>query len=266
MTSPSNRVLQTVRTTEGKPVGKLENKVAIVTGAGRGIGAATARRLAAEGAKVVLTDLREAEGEAVAHDIGPHARFLRHDVTCAEDWAGVMAGAGAAFGPVTVLVNNAGIVGQRYFVDEFPLEEYRKVIEVNQIGVLLGMQSVTPSMIKAGGGSIVNIASVVGLVAGPQSAAYCASKFAVTGMTKVAALDLARHRIRVNSVHPGAIRTPLLADSDADGALTAFAQSTASGRLGEPGEIAAMVAFLASDDAAYCVGGTYIVDGGWTAV
>jgi len=244
---------------------KLENKVALVTGGASGIGASTARRLADEGAKVVITDLSVEQGEATAQAIGSNAIFLRHDVSDEAQWAQVVSRVESTFGPISVLVNNAGIVGPRQVVEDYALSDYRKVIDVNQIGVFLGMKSVVPSMRKAGGGSIINVASVMGLVGSPEAVAYCASKFAVTGMTKAVALELGRHGIRVNSVHPGPIRTPLLLATDQDGLLQASAQQLATGRLGEANEIASVILFLASDEASYCTGGAFTADGGWTA-
>lgn len=246
-------------------MGRVKGKVAIVTGAARGMGAAFARRLAEEGARVMLTDVLDKEGRATAEALGTAVRFVRHDVTRENEWQDVVAAAEAAFGPVSVLVNNAGIV--LYCPTEtLPESEYRRIIDVNQVSVFLGMKSVLPSMRRAGGGAIINISSVAGLVGGPgNSLAYTASKFAVRGMTKSAAIEFAPYRIRVNSIHPGAIRTPMVVPvPGSEGLLTEFLASTPAGRLGEPDEVASVVVMLASDEAQFATGAEFVVDGGVT--
>lgn len=246
-------------------MGRVDGKVAIVTGAARGMGAAFARRLAAEGARVVLTDLREEEGTATAAALGDNARFVRHDVTSADDWRAVVAQAEAAFGPVSVLVNNAGIAS--YAVsDTLDEASYRRVIDVNQVSVFLGMTAVLPSMRRAGGGSMINISSVLGIVSTPYTLAYTAAKFAVRGMSKTAALEFAPYNIRVNSVHPGYIQTPMVDESgSAIDALIAHVKAvTPAARLGEPDEVASVVLLLASDESRFTTGAEFVVDGGLT--
>ena len=246
---------------------RLNDKVAIVTGASRGMGAAAARRLVAEGARVVIGDILEVEGKAVAEELGDAARFIRLDVTSTDDWAAAVALAESEFGRLDVLVNNAGILAFGALV-EMALDDYRRVIEVNQVGVFLGMQAAVPALERAGGGSIVNISSVEGLGGGPFLTAYTASKFAVRGMTKAAAIELGRKGIRVNSVHPGAIRTDMVREQvggDNAEAEQWMAKQVALKRMGEPEEVAAVIAFLASDDSSYCTGAEFVVDGGATA-
>lgn len=239
-------------------MGRVEGKVAIVTGGARGMGAADAALLIAEGASVIITDVLADEGEALAEQLGSRCRFLPHDVSLAADWERVVADAEAAFGTVSVLVNNAGIsfMGSLESQSE---EKFRRVFEVNQLSVFLGMKAVLPSMRRAGGGSIVNISSIAGLIGVPGAIGYSASKWAVTGMTKVAALELASSGIRVNSIHPGSIRTPMTSRATED-----FVSGLPMPRFGEPQEVAQMVLFLASDESSYCTGGQYAVDGGWS--
>ncbi|WP_034223998.1 glucose 1-dehydrogenase [Actinotalea ferrariae] len=236
--------------------GRLAGKVAVVTGGARGMGAATVRRLVAEGAKVVVGDVLEAEGKELAHDVGPDALFVTLDVSSAEAWARAVEAASEAFGPVTVLVNNAGILSYGA-VDVAAEADLRRVLDVNLVGPFLGIQAVVPSMRREGGGSIVNISSAAGLVGMASLGAYSSSKWGLRGLTKSAALDLGRDGIRVNSIHPGGVRTPMAAGADP----SAFAVY-AIPRIGEPEEIAAAVAYLASDDASFVTGAELAVDGG----
>jgi len=241
---------------------RVSGKVAIVTGAARGMGAAHARRLVEEGAKVMLTDLLDKEGEAMASTLGANALFLRHDVAKEADWRRIVSETEAAFGPVSVLVNNAGISS---FSPIETLEEadYRHTIDVNQVSVFLGMKSVIPSMKRAGGGSIINISSSAGLVGLPNLLSYVASKFAVRGMTKSAAIELAPYNIRVNVIHPGIIRTPLMATTPPD-VEQELIKNTPAGRLGEPDEIANVMLLLASDESRFATGAEFAIDGGAT--
>lgn len=245
-------------------MGRVTGKVAIVTGAARGMGLAHARQLVENGASVMLTDMLDADGQAAAEQLGPRARYLHLDVTKETDWQRIVATTEATFGPVSVLVNNAGIVA--YSPIESMLEsDYRRVVDVNQVGVFLGMKSVFPSMKKSGGGSIVNISSVAGLIGASHAMAYTASKFAVRGMTKAAAVEFAQHNIRVNSVHPGLIRTPMTAPSpESEASVAQFIAATPLRRAGEVDEVASIVLWLASDESSYSTGSEFVVDGGLT--
>jgi 3alpha(or 20beta)-hydroxysteroid dehydrogenase len=243
----------------------LNGKVALITGAARGQGAAEARLFAQRGAKVMLCDILDSEGQAVAAEIGANAAYLRLDVTSEASWQAAVKATVAKFGKLNVLVNNAGIVKVTALAD-CPLEEYMQVIQVNQVGVFLGMKTVAPAMKQAGSGSIVNISSIDGLIGMTGGTAYCASKFAVRGMTKVAALELGKDGIRVNSIHPGGILTPMItgAGLDAQTAGEIFGRVPLQ-RIGQPEEIATLAAYLASDDASYSTGSEFIADGGLTA-
>ncbi len=251
-------------------MGRLEGKVALVSGAARGMGQAEARLFAAEGAKVVLCDVIDDEGKAAASEIGANAIFQHLDVTSEEDWAAATAATTAAFGKLDVLVNNAGI-GEMVSFAKMTLEDYRRVTEVNQTGVFLGMKAAIEPMTAAGGGSIVNISSIDGLVGATHVLHYIASKWAVRGMTKAAAMELASRGIRVNSVHPGFIHTMIgnregTSSPDTRGLLDAFTKRwTPLGRTGEPEDIAKLVLFLASDDSAYSTGSEFVADGGMIA-
>ena len=243
-------------------MGRVSGKVAIVTGAARGMGAAFAQRLIEEGAKVMLTDVLDEAGRTTAQRLGDNARFMRHDVSSADDWTRVIKSTEDAFGPVSVLVNNAGIVTLS------PLETteeatFRRMMDVNLVGTFLGMRSVIASMRKAGGGSIVNISSVAGIVGTPMCIAYAATKFGVRGMTKTAALELGGDNIRVNSVHPGTIQTPMTSDENGllEG-IKAISTSIPLGRVGQPQEVANLVLFLASDESSFSTGAEFIADGG----
>ncbi|MGI2329082.1 glucose 1-dehydrogenase [Planococcus sp. YIM B11945] len=241
---------------------RLEGKVAIVTGAAQGMGAAHVKKFIDEGAKVVLTDLNEEKGQALAEELGENALFVKQNVTSAEDWATVVAEAENAFGPVNVLINNAGITMAKSILQTTE-EEYRRIVDINQVSVFLGMKTVIPSMQKAGGGSIINISSMNGLVAG--AIGYTDTKFAVRGMTKAAAIECAHYGIRVNSVHPGVIATPMVIQEDTKAAVEEFAKHIPLKRMAQAEEVSSMVLFLASDEASYSTGSEFIIDGGLTA-
>ena len=245
-------------------MGRLEGKTALISGGARGQGAVEARLFAEEGANVVLTDVLDEEGERTADIIG--GTFLHHDVSSEEEWAAVVARTVELHGGIDILVNNAGIYRIGSLL-ETSLEEYRSVIDVNQVGVFLGMRAVAPAMIEGGGGSIVNISSLAGLRGGGGGIAYGASKWAVRGMTKSAAVVLAPHGIRVNSIHPGVIETPMLGDTSmaAPGNIERFAEGAPLGRIGQPEEVARLALFLASDESSYSTGSEFVIDGGVSA-
>jgi 3alpha(or 20beta)-hydroxysteroid dehydrogenase len=246
-------------------VGRLDGKVAVVTGAARGQGEAEARAFVDEGAAVVAADVIDDGIRAVASELGGRALPVHLDVTRPEDWERAVALAEEAFGPVTVLVNNAAII-RRGGVADTSLEDYLGVVMVNQVGCFLGMRAVCPSMKKAGGGSIVNVSSTSGLTGYTDVIAYVGSKWAVRGMTKAAALELGPHNIRVNSIHPGAIDTPMTNPSGLDHSIISERYSFLPlGRVGDPAEIARLAVFLASEDSSFSTGAEFVADGGRTA-
>ena len=251
-------------------MGRLDGKVALISGAARGMGQAEARLFAAEGAKVAVCDVRDAEGKAVAEEIGANATYLHLDVTQEDEWGAAVAATTSAFGKLDVLVNNAGIA-EAAPLAEMSLESYQRVIDVNQTGVFLGMRAVVEAMTAAGGGSIVNISSIDGLIGMNNIISYVASKWAVRGMTKAAAMELATHGIRVNSIHPGFIHTHLAVEEESHLAATHAlldahtARLAPMGRTGEPEEIARLALFLASDESSYSTGSEFVADGGLVA-
>ena len=238
----------------------LDGRVAIVTGAARGQGEAEARLLAQHGARVVLTDIRGEQGRAVAEEIGAGARFVEHDVASEEEWRTVVDEALGAFGRIDVLVNNAAISRPVKLIDT-DTELYDQMYRVNQLGVFLGMRAVVEPMRAAGGGSIINISSVAGLKGTNSLFAYTATKWAVRGMTKSGALELARYGIRVNAIFPGVIDTPMNEDNPAR-MNEVLVRTTPMRRMGEPSEIAAAVLFLASPGSSFTTGAELAVDGG----
>jgi 3alpha(or 20beta)-hydroxysteroid dehydrogenase len=242
-------------------MGRVEGKVVIVTGGARGMGAAFARALAVEGAAVVIGDVLVEEGKALADELGDRVRFRELDVTDSSAWADVVAETEAALGPVSGLVNNAGIVhtGPIETLDE---ADYRRVIDVNQVGVFLGMKAVLPSMRQAAGGSIVNISSVGGIIAFPGIVSYTASKWAVRGMTKTAAQEFGADGIRVNSVHPGVVATEMTAASERSHDLV---HGQPLPRAGRPEELAGLVLFLISGESSYCTASEFVADGGFVS-
>jgi 3alpha(or 20beta)-hydroxysteroid dehydrogenase len=245
-------------------MGRLDGKVALVTGGARGMGASHVRTFLAEGARVVFGDVREDEGRTLAKELGGDCRFFPHDATSEEGWTAVVAQTLDAFGRLDVLVNNAGILQMRPFAD-MTVADFRRVLEVNLVSQWLGIRYAGEAIGE--GGSIVNISSVNGLVGGAGMSAYSASKFGVRGLTKSAALELGPRRIRVNSVHPGGVATPMVGRTAADteehtrGAMS----RQPIPRFAAPQEISNLVLFLASDESSYCTGGEFVVDGGMTA-
>ena len=243
----------------------LEGKVALVSGGARGMGAAEVRRLHGAGATVVAADILDDDGKALADALGERARYVHLDVTSEEAWFAVVDEIEREFGHLDVLVNNAGILKFNALADT-PLEEFREVLDVNLIGTFLGMKAAIPAMKRAGGGSIVNISSTEGLAGTVFCGAYTASKFGVRGITKVAAIEYGADKIRVNSVHPGGIDTPMTrAVMDEDGRKYVGKRVAGSKRMGEADEVAGVVLFLAGDDSSYCTGAEFVVDGGVTA-
>jgi 3alpha(or 20beta)-hydroxysteroid dehydrogenase len=246
-------------------MGKLDGRVALITGGSRGQGEAEARLFVREGARVVLADVRGPEGEKLAKALGQAARYEQLDVTKPADWARVVRGIEAGEGRLDVLVNNAGIF-RGGFIRSMPVEDYLAVIQVNQVGCFLGMQACYALLKQGGAGSIVNISSVAGRKGIPGASAYGASKFAIRGMTKTAALEFGRAKIRVNAICPGSILTPMIAPEEFPGVdQQAFWASLPIPRAGEADEIAKVVLFLACDDSAYVTGAELTVDGGETA-
>jgi NAD(P)-dependent dehydrogenase (short-subunit alcohol dehydrogenase family) len=246
----------------------LKGRVALVTGAARGIGAAAARQLSADGASIAVTDVIDDEGEAIAAGInsqGGTALYLRLDVSREAAWKRVVARTVREFGRLDILVNNAGI-GTFPDVEQETLDGWNRLIAINQTGVWLGMRTAVPRMRKAGGGSIINVSSIFGAVGGfGGSIAYHASKGAVRLMTKNAAIRYAKEGIRVNSVHPGFIDTPMVAVVKGTDVEQQINTMTPMGRMGRSEEVAEVIAFLASDRASYMTGSEVYVDGGWTA-
>lgn len=240
---------------------RLEGKAALISGGARGQGAAEARRFVAEGARVLIGDLLEAEGRKLADELGEAALFQKLDVTDFGSWTAAVETAEDRFGRLDILVNNAGLL-KRNLIEDCSEEEFLQVCAVNQLGVFLGMKAVLPLM-KRTGGSIVNISSTAGFKAAPSHAAYVASKFAVRGMTKVAALEFAKHDIRVNSVHPGMVATEMIRDRYDDAGMVAFSRNLPINRPGTVEDVANLVLYLASDESGYTTGNEFICDGGY---
>jgi 3alpha(or 20beta)-hydroxysteroid dehydrogenase len=238
--------------------GRLAGKVALISGGARGMGASHAREMVAHGAKVVCGDILDADGELVAKELGEDARYVHLDVTRAEDWDAAVATAVAEFGGVDILVNNAGILNIGT-VEDFEMAEWHRILDINLTGVFLGIRAVVPAMKKAGHGSIINISSIEGMAGTIASHGYTATKFAVRGLTKSTALELGQFGIRVNSVHPGLVKTPM-----ADWVPEDILQS-ALGRIAQPKEISNLVVYLASDESSYSTGSEFVVDGGTLA-
>ena len=240
----------------------LGNKVVIITGGARGLGAEAARQAVAAGARVVVADVLEEDGTALVAELGEAGRFARLDVTSEEDWNRVVGFAVAEFGRLDGLVNNAGI-STGSLLEAESVEHFRRVLEVNLVGVFIGMKSVIPALKEAGGGSIVNISSAAGLMGMAFTGSYGASKWGVRGLSKIGSVELGTARIRVNSVHPGMTYTPMTAVTGIQRGEGNY-PNTPMGRVGEAPEIASAVVFLLSDAASYVTGAELAVDGGWT--
>jgi 3alpha(or 20beta)-hydroxysteroid dehydrogenase len=243
---------------------RLAGKVALISGAARGQGEAEARLFVAEGANVVVSDVLDDEGAQLAAELGDAARYVHLDVTSEGEWTAAVDQTVTAFGRLDVLINNAGIMQFKGMLQTtFP--EYRRIIEINQFGCFLGMRAVAGAMRDSGGGSIVNVSSIQGLEGGVGMIGYSASKFAIRGMTKVAAGELGRFGIRVNSIHPGAIDTEMGRAGVGDQG-DEILKGLPIGRMGRVEEVASMVCFLASDESSYSTGAEFVCDGGWTAL
>ena len=244
----------------------LEGRTVLITGAARGMGRAAATRFVEEGARVLCGDLLDEEGKQLADELGEAATYVHLDVTSDEDWGAAVAAGERQFGRIDALVNNAGILSFAA-LDQMTRDDYQRVIDVNQIGVLLGMKYTAPAIERAGGGAIVNVSSVEGLGGGAFLTAYTSTKFAVRGLTKAAAWELGSKAIRVNSIHPGAIRTQMIESQPGfgDQAVQFMGSRTALKRMGTAEDVAGVVVFLVSDDAAYMTGAEVAIDGGVTA-
>jgi 3alpha(or 20beta)-hydroxysteroid dehydrogenase len=245
-------------------VNRLANKTAIITGAARGMGAATARLFVAEGARVVIADVLDTEGAALAAELGAAAVFRHHDVADENSWEQLLAETLTRFGGIDILINNAGVLLMRGLMDISKLE-FERVLGINLVGTFLGIKAVAPALIERGGGAIVNISSIDGMKGSNATAAYSASKWGVRGLTKVAAMELGPRGVRVNSIHPGGIATPMTTrpEPQAQAATAKFFKTTVPlGRIGAAEEVARVTLFLASDDASYVCGAEIVVDGG----
>ncbi|MEO2060797.1 MAG: glucose 1-dehydrogenase [Mesonia sp.] len=246
----------------------LENKVAIITGAGSGIGKSTALLFAKEGAKVVVTDINEEHGNSVVKEIeanGGDAIFIKADTSKAEDSEMTVKKTIEKFGQLDIAVNNAGISGPTEPIGEYSIEAWDKVISINLSGVFYGMRYQIPEMQKAGKGSIINVASILGQVGFANSSAYAAAKHGVVGLTKTAGLEYGKSGVRINAVGPAFIETPLVKDSLSEDAYNSLAEMHSMGRLGQPNEVAELFLWLASDKASFATGAYYPIDGGYLA-
>ena len=241
-------------------MGRLEGKVCLITGAARGQGAEEAKLFAREGGLVWMVDVLDEQGEALAGEIGATYRHL--DVTIERDWEAIVDEIRLIAGSLQVLVNNAGVFPLNRMVTT-SVEEYQRTMDINALGVFLGMKTCAPPLIESGNGSIVNISSVAGMRASVGSFAYGASKWAVRGMTKTAAVELARKGVRVNSIHPGVIETPMVADVPN---VDKVAGRTPLGRSADAAEVASLALYLASDESSYSTGAEFVVDGGLSAL
>ncbi len=236
-------------------MGRVDGKVVLISGGARNIGGASARALVAEGASVEIGDVLDDEGKALAEELGDAARYLHLDVTSDEDWRAAVAFTVAEFGKLNVLFNNAGIFNGGP-LNRYKRDQWQQMLDINLTGPFLGMRAATDALIAAGGGSIINTSSIEGLRGTPWAHGYVASKWGLTGLTKSAAMELAPHGIRVNSLHPGRVSTPATDQMPEDLIPIPL------GRPGRPEEIASFVVFLASDESSFATGAEFVIDGG----
>jgi 3alpha(or 20beta)-hydroxysteroid dehydrogenase len=244
---------------------RLNGKVALITGAARGIGEGIVRRFVEEGARVMIADVLDKEGAALAQELGDQTAFIRHDVTSRAEWDAAIAATEQKFGRLDCLVNNAGVIVFKR-LDDLSEAEIRRIIDINLMGTIIGCQAALPALERAGNGSIINMSSADGIAGANSLTAYCASKFGVRGFTKALAMELGHRGIRVNSIHPGGILTPLsnphnVPREQYDQGFWIYPAQ----RSGAPSDIGAAAAYLASDDARYCMGTELLVDGGLVA-
>ncbi len=246
--------------------GRLEGKVALITGSARGQGEAEARRFVAEGAKVAITDLRDVLGEQLAAELGPDTFYQQLDVTREDDWDAAVAATVERFGKLDILVNNAGI-GAFGTLEGLDLKTHHEMTDINLHGVYLGMRAAKAALVATGNGAIVNISSIDGIVGVLGMTSYSGTKFAVTGMTRSAAIELGPLGVRVNSIHPGVINSPMVQEAPPEtrARLDRLMDMQPIKRMGEPDEIASLALFLASDEASYITGAQFVIDGGHLA-
>lgn len=244
-------------------MGKLQDKVIVITGGAQGMGELHAKKAIAEGAKVVITDINDELGQKTANSLGDDVLFIKQDVSKEEDWNHVIQEVMNKWNRIDVLVNNAGITYNKT-IDQISLEDYMKIVNINQVSVFLGIKTVSEIMKSQKQGSIINISSINGLVGG--AIGYTDTKFAVRGMTKAAAKELSPYNIRVNSVHPGVIKTAMLEQEDVKEAVKEFEKTIPMRRVAQPEEVSNLVCFLASDEASYSTGSEFVIDGGITAL
>lgn len=249
-------------------MGTLKNKVAVITGSGSGIGRAAAILYAKEGAKVIISDINEEHGNAVLEEIkinGGEAFFIKADTSKPEEHKKLVDQTIEKYGALHIAVNNAGIGGPLSSIADYPIDGWQKVIDINLSGVFYGLKYQIPAMLKSGGGSVVNIASILGQAGTKFSPAYVAAKHGVVGLTKAAALEYADQKIRVNSIGPGYIKTPMVMNSLDEATLTVVTGLHPMGRLGEAEEVAELILWLGSDKSSFVTGSYYPVDGGYLA-
>ncbi len=242
---------------------RLENKVVMITGAAQGMGKIHAEKALEQGAKVVITDINEESGHQTESELKGEVMFIKHNVSDENDWKNVVQQTMDKWGRIDVLVNNAGITYNTP-LEELTTDDYMKIVQINQLSVFLGMKTVAPIMKEQHKGSIINISSMNGLVGG--AIGYTDTKFAVRGMTKAASRELSPYNIRVNSVHPGVIQTPMLEQEGVKEAVEEFKKTIPMRRVAQAEEVSNMVTFLASDDSSYSTGAEFVIDGGLTAL